>query len=96
MNNYLIWSNEHGAWWRPGSMGYTRIIAQAGRYTLERARYICEEANRYQAKSEEPNEVMVLSPEAAAIVVDSFVELVARAHEAKAALAELQAEESAE
>lgn len=27
---WLIWSNEHGAWWRPKSLGYTRIIGEAG------------------------------------------------------------------
>lgn len=31
--NYMIWSNEHRAWWRPNAAGYTADIAQAGRYT---------------------------------------------------------------
>lgn len=61
---YLIYSNEHGAWWRPGSMGYTRIIGAAGRYSGEEAKRICENANRYQREGEIPNEIMVLSPEA--------------------------------
>ena len=30
---YLIWSHEHEAWWRPGALGYTTEITEAGRYT---------------------------------------------------------------
>ena len=33
MSEYLIWSNEHGAWWAPNGMGYTRVIEEAGRYS---------------------------------------------------------------
>jgi hypothetical protein len=29
---YLVWSNEHSAWWGPDRCGYTRIIDNAGRY----------------------------------------------------------------
>lgn len=29
---YLVWPNEHSAWWGPDRCGYTRIIANAGRY----------------------------------------------------------------
>ena len=29
---YLVWSNEHSAWWGRDRCGYTRIIANAGRY----------------------------------------------------------------
>lgn len=29
---YLVWSNEHRAWWGPDHRGYTRIIGKAGRY----------------------------------------------------------------
>ena len=41
---WLIWSNEHGAWWKPGEWGYTRLIEEAGRYTERRARQICARA----------------------------------------------------
>ena len=30
---YLVWSNEHNAWWGPGETGYVRRVAEAGRYT---------------------------------------------------------------
>lgn len=29
-NLYLIWSNEHHAWWRPDGSGYTRDPLKAG------------------------------------------------------------------
>jgi hypothetical protein len=29
---YLVWSNEHQAWWGRDRCGYTRIISRAGRY----------------------------------------------------------------
>ncbi|MCR4297541.1 MAG: hypothetical protein NUV75_02125 [Gallionella sp.] len=38
---WLIWSNEHNAWWGPGCCGYPSDIASAGRYTLEQAINIC-------------------------------------------------------
>ena len=43
--DYLIWSNEHGAWWGPGERGYVREIARAGRYSKEGAEMICRRAN---------------------------------------------------
>lgn len=38
---YLVWSHEHGAWWRPKSNGYTIDMRQAGRYSREEAIKIC-------------------------------------------------------
>ncbi|HEX3523923.1 MAG TPA: hypothetical protein VHT52_17785 [Stellaceae bacterium] len=43
-DTYLVWSNEHGAWWRAGEMGYSRNLADAGRYTREHALAICRNA----------------------------------------------------
>lgn len=44
---WLIWSDEHGAWWAPDKAGYTRDLERAGRYSLAEATEICENANRY-------------------------------------------------
>jgi hypothetical protein len=57
---YLIWSNEHNAWWGPGRIGYTTEPSKAGRYSLAEASQICEDANRY---SQEVQERMVLIAE---------------------------------
>jgi hypothetical protein len=46
---YLIWSEEHGAWWRSGTVnqtwGYTHFITEAGRYTEDAANKIVARAN---------------------------------------------------
>jgi len=34
---YLVWSNEHRAWWRPNAQGYTMFLDAAGRYTRDEA-----------------------------------------------------------
>lgn len=34
---YLVWSNEHRAWWRPNAQGYTISLEKAGRYTRDEA-----------------------------------------------------------
>lgn len=39
-NKALIWSGEHGAWWRPNSAGYTSHREAAGVYEIEEARRI--------------------------------------------------------
>lgn len=44
---WVIWSEEHGAWWAPGKWGYTESLAAAGRYTQEEALAICRSANFY-------------------------------------------------
>ena len=47
MTWYVIWSEEHEAWWSPGEAGYTRSLAMAGRYNEGRALEIEERANRH-------------------------------------------------
>jgi hypothetical protein len=42
---WVIWSIEHNAWWKHDSDGYTRDRQQAGKYTLEVARDIVNQAN---------------------------------------------------
>lgn len=47
---YLIWSEEHGAWWRPGDRdfvwGYTHFMTEAGRFTKADAEWIVERGNK--------------------------------------------------
>lgn len=42
---FLIWSEEHGAWWRPHRCGYTTSMKNAGRYDALSAEQIVREAN---------------------------------------------------
>lgn len=34
---WLIWSAAYGSWWRADQAGYTRVLAEAGRYTRHTA-----------------------------------------------------------
>jgi hypothetical protein len=69
---WLIWSNEHGAWWNPIWSGYTFDVAQAGRYSLSEAKKICggapggcwlDNASGQHGKAGTPDELIVPSPE---------------------------------
>jgi hypothetical protein len=42
---YLVWSFEHGRWWRPSLRGYTENFEEAGHFTAEQALAICMKAN---------------------------------------------------
>ncbi len=42
---YLIWSEEHGGWWRAARRGYTTEMREAGVYTAPEAREIVEQGN---------------------------------------------------
>lgn len=55
---WLIWSNEHNAWWSPASMGYSTLIQEAGKYSFEEAVKIVRHANKY-CNPDKPNETMV-------------------------------------
>jgi hypothetical protein len=57
---WLIWSNEHRAWWRPAGHGYTTATHQAGMFSRDEAEAIVRDANR--VPRDPPNEVMVLAP----------------------------------
>jgi len=41
---YLIWSNEHRAWWGPGRIGYVPSVLLAGWYSRRDALDICTKA----------------------------------------------------
>jgi hypothetical protein len=43
-DKYLIWSNEHKAWWRADHCGYSPALNNAGNYTREEAIGICKRA----------------------------------------------------
>lgn len=72
---YLIWSNQHGRWWRPGRRGYTTAIEVAGRYSRAEAEMIVDQSTlggqlvRHDVDPvdgrpyEYLDEVMVLAPE---------------------------------
>ncbi len=51
MNNseraWVIWSEEHQAWWAPAKQGYTSSLKNAGRYTQAQAQEIEQSANAY-------------------------------------------------
>ena len=64
---WLVWSNEHGAWWGPARWGYEREIARAGRYLEPEADDIVDKANKFLPEGQ-INEVKVLAPEALPLV----------------------------
>jgi hypothetical protein len=74
MTEYLIWSNEHLAWWKPAELGYTTLTHNAGRYSKEEADAICARAN---FDPETINEVAVLAP-SYVNCISEFVEVVYR------------------
>ena len=45
MTEYVIWSIEHDAWWKPARTGYTRELVEAGIYAEREARAIVQRAN---------------------------------------------------
>jgi hypothetical protein len=59
---YLIWSEEHGAWWGPDSSGYTRSLFEAGRYRPEEAHCIVERANSFLPPNEVLREIAIQDP----------------------------------
>lgn len=57
--NYLIWSNEHRAFWGPVRCGYTTDHVKAGRYTREQATEIVREARGGMRKGDNFPEIAV-------------------------------------
>lgn len=56
----LVWSNQHGAWWRPKSAGYTRVTKQAGIYTRAEAVRISHKGrDGWCFRKETPDEIVV-------------------------------------
>jgi hypothetical protein len=61
---YLIWSEEHLAWWKADQSGYTRSIFWAGRFTQDEARFIVKAANEFLDPNAKPplNEIAIPDP----------------------------------
>lgn len=61
MSKYLIYSREHNRWWKAGGWGYTVHMKEAGQFTYEEAKKICDNGNRFikHYELEGPNEFMV-------------------------------------
>jgi hypothetical protein len=61
-NEWLVWSNEHQAWWRPCRSGYTTLTHEAGWYSEREADEIVTNANRWLNEGAWPKEVKVRAP----------------------------------
>lgn len=62
-HDYVILSFEHDAWWRPGGMGYTPHLVEAGHYSKAESARIVADANRYSG-SRHPHETALSLAEA--------------------------------
>lgn len=58
MSSYLIWSNEHGGWWRPYEHGNTKDILEASHYPRETALRVCRDA-RFGSRDGVPKELPI-------------------------------------
>lgn len=58
-NQYLIWSNEHQAWWRQNSAGYTMLVEDAGRYSRDEALKIASDARNGWRAGQAPPEIAI-------------------------------------
>ena len=59
VTDYLVWSNEHHAWWRHKSQGYARNILEAGRYTRAEAVDIADKSRDGWEVDRRPDEIAV-------------------------------------
>lgn len=62
--DYLVWSNEHSAWWGPNRSGYYTMMESAGRYSRDEALKICVNARGGRRYNENPSEVPILLSDA--------------------------------
>ena len=56
---WLIWSNEHHAYWAPERCGYTKSANAAGRYQFSEAIEICRDARIATNDDAPPPETML-------------------------------------
>lgn len=62
-NCWIVWSNDHEAWWGPKRSGYFTDIASAGRYTYAEAVKICASRSESMTYPSLPPELIQPSPE---------------------------------
>lgn len=70
---WLVWSNEHRAFWRANRCGYTGVIEEAGRYTQNEAEAICRAASpraNSTIYADQAPEVCMPAPEALAVAIN--------------------------
>jgi hypothetical protein len=74
---WIVWSNEHRAFWNPDRRGYTQSIEKAGRYTKREAEAICANAN-YRCNStinvDTPPEICMPAPESLSAAIEPFAD----------------------
>lgn len=58
---FLIWSNEHNAWWRPEGFGYITTLAEAGIYNGDEALRILI-SSAHGSPPGQPKEVIIPYP----------------------------------
>lgn len=64
---YLVWSNEHSAWWGPRRSGYYLSLDYAGRYSRDEALKISAEARGGWKPGDVPPEMPVRFEDAIAV-----------------------------
>lgn len=57
--DYLVWSNQHRAWWRPEAAGYSVSIEGAGLYTRAEAIEIAATSRDGWSMGRVPDEIAV-------------------------------------
>lgn len=84
MTTHLIYSHEHGAWWRSRRLAYTGDLAEAGRYSAEEAaRIVADAAYGWHGG---------LPPEVAIAATGDPLEAATRVHDATQAAVRAKAE----
>lgn len=75
VNAYVIWSNEHGAWWGPKRAGYVARLTDAGKYARDEALTLCTDARGGREYNRIPSELPILLADAEVFWPDSGIEL---------------------
>lgn len=58
---WVVWSNEHRAWWRANHAGYTTALLGAGLYTEAEAKEIEREAGHASRADRKPEKAFTLT-----------------------------------